>query len=85
MVPICPPHVYILFYFRLSTVLLRSLLFLFTTSFNSPSVKSSGRSGASSLSEGENAGAALKPETRISGGERPRKRENKIKRQEIYI
>ena len=35
-----------------------------------------GRSGASSLSGGGSTGVALKPET---GGERPRKQDNKIK------
>ena len=41
------------------------------------------REPAPSPSEG-NAGVALKPEIRISGGERPRKHENKIKQQGIF-
>ncbi|KAJ3658731.1 hypothetical protein Zmor_010455 [Zophobas morio] len=49
------------------------------------SVRSGGRSGASSLSGGGSAGVALKPETRISGGERPRKREYKMARNILTI
>ena len=48
-----------------------------------PSVRSCGRLGANSLSGGGSAGVALKPETRISGGERPQKHENKNKWPEI--
>ena len=50
-----------------------------------PSVRSGSRSGSSSLSGGGSAGVALKPATRISGGERPRKQRNKIKRQGMFL
>ncbi|KAJ3663954.1 hypothetical protein Zmor_008167 [Zophobas morio] len=53
-----------------------------------PSVRSGGRSGASRElardSRGGSARVALKPETLISGGEGPRKQDNKIKRQGIF-